>query len=91
MIDLLLHLYDHSYFWTEDEEFTIERLRKWRSNSTLLKLEFLSSLSLNLSVTPARYYVKITLDQQEKRFEEVDEKDIYHFVKFLSKPKRLLC
>jgi hypothetical protein len=90
MIDLLHRLYGFSFYWHEDEETTIEWLRKYRPSSTLLKLEFLSSLSLNLSMTTTRYSVNVILDQQEKSFKGFNEQGIYCFIKFLSKPKRLL-
>jgi hypothetical protein len=77
--------------WFEDEGFTIERLKKVRPPLTLLKLEFLSSLSLNLSMTTTRYSVYVALDQQEESFGVFTELAVVErFIKFLNEPKSLL-
>jgi hypothetical protein len=91
MLKILNRLYT-SNSWYEDEEDTIERLKKYEPTSTLLKLEFLSSLSLDLSVTNTndRYIVRVTLGQQEESFGGVIGLWVYRFIKFLSKPKSLL-
>jgi hypothetical protein len=91
MIDLLYDLYGFSFYWHEDEEDTIERLREDKPTSTLLKLEFLSSLSLDLSMTTTRYSVNIILNQQEESFRGIDyQVAVERFIKFISKPRSLL-
>jgi hypothetical protein len=89
MLNVLYYLYVDSDCWSEDEELTIERLRKWWSTTTLLKLEFLSSLSLNLSMTTTRYTTKVILDQQEECF-GLHNSGVCRFIKFLSKPRSLV-
>jgi hypothetical protein len=77
--------------WFEDEETTIERIGKYQNTSTLLKLEFLSSLSLDLSINPVRDSTYVILDQQEEYFGGITYRvAVERFIKFLSEPKSLI-